>query len=830
MRQLLLGTWLFISTCTIFAQTNTVGGFVVDAEIKQPLQGIRVIFYPDQDTIYTNNKGGFEYKTSRDSVYFVVENSDYFPLVQAVDFKKASTSQPSGGKGEVIYYEQLTLKPKVSWLSAVDVKALTGSSRTPIATTTLDKQRIVEFNEGRDIPFILEQTPSVVSTSDAGAGIGYTGMRIRGSDQTRINVTINGIPVNDAESQGVFWVNMPDLASSLNSIQIQRGLGTSTNGPGAFGASVHLETEGLRTEAYGEADLFAGSFNTQRSNIRFGTGNQKGWSLDGRLSRISSDGYLDRASSDLSSYYLSGGYTGKETSIRFITFGGRERTYQAWYGVSPDMLFTNPTYNPAGEIRGTNAAGDRTVLGFYDDQVDNYRQDHYQLHLNHRFNKNLKLHTALHYTFGEGYYEEYRNAHGLSNYNLPPIVVNDSTTVTNSDLTRRLWLRNHFGGIVYSLQYETSKTLITAGGAASYYTGDHFGEVLWVNESPDIRDVEFYNNVGNKIDANQYLKIEKQIGEVTAFADAQVRYVHYTAEGVDRNLSDIDVDDALLFFNPKIGFSLPISESQSVYLSAGYGGREPARRDYLEAIDEMPRPEFMFDVEAGTKFSFKNLTFETNLYFMDYYDQLVLTGELSDVGFALRKNVGRSFRAGVEFNAALQISKKWSLLFNAAFSENRNMGWNEVVAFDSITNAPITEDLGNTAIAFSPNVILGSTLRYSPIKPLMFGWTQRYVGKQYVSNTQEDDLSLPAYFVNDLRISWNFKTKALKFLEASLFVNNIFGNNVFRDFFGERSLIAQPYASNGYSYSYAWGNQNIREMGLYPQAGTNFMFGVRMGF
>jgi iron complex outermembrane recepter protein len=831
MRQLLFGACLFLNTCQLFSQ-HQFRGFIIDAETRRPISNVQLVFFPKGDTIETAANGEYRYTATTDTITIMAFKEDYFQ-------KKTNIIAPpmSVGKRVNAVFNDIEMQPSIVLLHAVDVSALTGGDKTPIASTTFNKEQIEEFNEGRDIPYILEQTPSLVTTSDAGAGIGYTGMRIRGSDQTRINVTINGIPVNDAESQGVFWVNMPDLASSLQSVQIQRGLGTSTNGPGAFGASVHMETESFRKKAYGEVDLFGGSFNTQRSNIRFGTGLINGWSFDGRLSRITSDGYLDRASSNLSSYYLSGGYSGKKTSVQFITFGGRERTYQAWYGVAPELLYTNPTYNPAGEIVRPNQSEQSNVIGFYEDQVDNYRQDHYQLHLNHEFNQKWRLHAALHYTFGEGYYEEYRNNRRLSEYNLAPVPVNDSVTVSRSDVTRRLWLHNHFGGGIYSLHYKTRNTRLTIGGAASLYNGDHFGEVLWLNEVPDIEPLRFYDNVGTKTDANQYIKLEQRLGVINIFADAQIRHVKYTAEGIDRNLSTIDVEDELLFFNPKAGFYLPTGNRMNVFGSVAMGGREPARRDYLEALDEMPRPEYLIDYELGWKMTRKKFMIEANTYFMDYYDQLVLTGELSDVGYALRRNVGRSYRAGIEINALFSLGRKADIAFNAAFSENRNHNWNEVVGYEEVVvegevvdYLPVTEDLGSTAIAFSPNVILGSTVRYRPVERFQLAWMQRYVGKQYLSNTEEDEFSLPAYFINDLRFTYSFLPKGFKKLDAILFVNNIFGNDIMRRALGDRHILARPYANNGYSYSYQWGEASIREMALYPQAGTNILFGLRFAF
>jgi iron complex outermembrane receptor protein len=714
----------------------------------------------------------------------------------------------------------ITLKPENALLQPVNVAGVLARKSNPIAFTEMKREDIAKVNEGRDIPFILEQTPGLVTTTDAGAGIGYTGMRIRGSDQTRINVTVNGVPINDAESQQVFWVNMPDLASSLDRIQVQRGLGTSTNGAGAFGASVHMETSGARQKAYTELDAFGGSFNTSRLSLRFGTGLlENGLSIDGRFSQILSDGYIDRASSELQSYYLNISKVTEKTTISLLTFGGRERTYQSWFGISPEQMAENPTFNPAGAIMGTNAAGESSILGYYDNQVDNYRQDHYQLVLAHQFSSRLQLNAALHYTFGEGYYEDYRVNRRPSEFGMPNLIRSDSSLVSRTDFIRRLWLRNHFGGGVYSLVYALNNSRLTLGGGANYYKGFHFGEALWVREVPDMAPFQWYDNEGAKVDANQFVKAEIRAGKMEFFGDVQIRLVQYEATGLNRDFNELDINEQFLFFNPKAGFTYEINKRKSFYGYVGFAGREPTRRDIIEAQIEgfELRPEYLLNFESGYRYEADRTQIQVNAYYMDYTDQLVLTGQISDTGRPIRRNVGRSYRAGIEALASMHWRNKWRLEVNGAFSQNRNLGWTETVAFDENWN-PILEDFGNTPIALSPDVVAGAVLTYRPIKNLGISWNNRYVSRQYLNNLGRESLSLPAYWISDLRMDYQLNDR----VAFRLFINNIFKNQVFFDAFG-----SGHFATNGGTFNFPNDNRVV-EYGsfVFPVATTNFLFGV----
>lgn len=809
MRKLLFAGSFMLLGVAISAQTAVVGK-VTDANTGQPVADaqVRITANNIQKKLFTNSQGIFRWEQPQGlaAAGFEVKSWGYETQLTAQQLPPPDTLK-------------FALVPKWETLPAIDITGITASNKNPIAFTELKRADIAAVNEGRDMAFILEQTPGMVTTSDAGAGIGYTSMRIRGSDQTRINVTMNGVPVNDAESQNVFWPNMPDLASALNSVQVQRGLGTSTNGAGAFGASVHMETRSFSEKPYAEVDAFAGSFNTLRNSVRLGSGVMRnGFSIDAQLSRLQSDGYIDRASSQMQSYYLSIGKTGKNTSYSFLTFGGRQRTYQAWYGVDPSVLETNPTYNPAGEIFARNAQGVSQLIGHYDNQTDNYRQDHYQFHVNHNFSNKLRLNVSLHYTYGAGYYEEYRVNRRPREVGLPAWQVNDSVTTSRSDYTRELWLQNHFGGAVYNLTYQHKNTRVTLGGAGNQYRGDHFGNVLTVREVPQLAPFEFYRNDGIKTDVNQYLKWEQTLGKIDLFVDLQVRNVQYTASGLHRSMEEIDINENLLFFNPKVGLTYTLNKISNLYAFAGMGGREPSRRDYLEGNQNL-RPEYLTNYEAGWRANGGKWTANVNAYWMDYTDQLVLTGQLSDVGAPIRQNVGKSMRAGLELSGSVRITKKWSASANLALSTNKNYDFTTLTAVDSNYTEVLT-NLGTTTTAFSPAVVGGSVITYQPTQKWSFSWSNRYVSRQYLDNTENKDLSLAAYGIHDLRVGYTISDK----VALRLFINNIFGNRWVFDNIG-----GQHYASNGGTYPiYPDAGPGAVTGGafIFPQATTNFLMGV----
>ena len=727
--------------------------------------------------------------------------------------------------------EKLTvsLTPDVLLDDEVIVNATRAGAETPMTYTTLEKEKIQKQNFGQDLPFLLNFTPSLVTTSDAGAGIGYTGLRIRGSDATRINVTINGIPLNDSESQGVFWVDVPDIASSTNNIQIQRGVGTSTNGAGAFGGSINLQTNARNTKAYGEFINSLGSFNTRRHTIGFGTGLiNDHWTLDGRVSKIGSDGYIDRAESDLDSYYFSGGYYGKKTMVKAIVFGGAERTYQSWYG-TPQAVLENDqegieaviANNGLNDAQADNMRNSGRTFNWYlyKDQVDDYKQDHYQIHISHEFMNNLVGSISGHYTYGRGFYEQFRYDDDFSDYSLEPVDVN-GTLMESTDLVRRRWLDNDFYGVTYSLNYTTDDLNLIFGGAANRYDGDHFGEIIWAQYASNFNlGDRYYESNGIKDDFNSYIKANYNFTDnLSAFIDLQYRNISYTSDGIDNDLKTIDINQNFDFFNPKIGAFYQLDNEQSVYGSFAVANREPVRSDFIDSPLD-PKAERLNNLEIGYRRVNSRMNVGANFYYMDYKDQLILTGEVNDVGASVRTNVPDSYRAGVEIEAGLKLSEQFTWSANLTLSENKIKKFNEVLydygpAFDEFN--VIVNEYSDTDIAFSPSVIAGSQLSYFPVSNTEISLLTKYVGDQYLDNTSNEARKIDAYFVNDLRLSYTVLSEKFKALTFSLLVNNIFD---------------ELYASNGYTFGYSGGpDYVVRENYLYPQATRNFLASVSFKF
>lgn len=665
---------------------------------------------------------------------------------------------------------------------------LRASSTTPTSFQNIDSTFLHRFDSGKDLPMVLSQTPGMVVTSDAGAGVGYTGMRIRGSDATRINITMNGIPMNDAESQGVFWVNTPDLVSSIQSVQIQRGVGTSTNGAGAFGASVNMTSLGNNLSAQAAYKLGLGSFQTRRQTLTASTGILKnGLSLDLRLSDVQSDGYIDRASSDLQGYFLQAGWQGQKQNLQLVVFGGREQTYQAWYGIDSLSFHQQPTLNYAGALYDSNFS----IVDYYDNEVDNYGQDHYQLHYGLQLSKKMSLTAALHYTRGSGYYEQYRQNEDLAYYGLPSIVVANDT-IAQSDLIRRLWLDNHFYGGIVQLRINHQASRWVVGTGIHFYEGDHFGDLQWMRyaATSEIRD-RFYFNRSNKTDANAFVKWEYDLAKNwTLFADLQMRVVRYSGNGTDEGNLPVDFEDNLLFFNPKFGFVHQLTKHQQLYFSYALAHREGNRADYLFGS---PVPEQLHNTELGWRKASDNFQLQLNAYGMFYTNQLVLTGEIDNVGGFIRRNIGRSYRIGLEAQSEYWLTKNWSLQMNLAISDNRNQQF--VLAHSDGT----TENIGNTPIAYSPALVGGWVLNYQS-GPWLASWSSRYVGSQYLSNEARPAHLLSAYWINDVRLGWKAPEK---WIGSPLFSLDLF------------NLLNEKYASNGYVYA--------GEAYYYAQAGRHFM-------
>ena len=687
---------------------------------------------------------------------------------------------------------------KVNALNEVTVSSVRAKGKNPITFTNYSKEEIAPRNLGQDIPVLLNYLPSVVSTTDAGNGVGYTYLRVRGADGSRINVTLNGIPFNDSESQGTFFVNLPDFASSLESVQLQRGVGTSTNGAGAFGASLNMQTKSFREKAYAEIANSAGSFGTRKHTLAFGTGLHNNFEMNARLSSIASDGFIDRASSNMFGYFFNANYSTEKRQIKFFAFGGKEKTYQAWYGLEdPEKLRNDRTYNVAGMY--TDALGNTQ---FYDDETDNYTQNHFQLHWSEKWSERWISNVAMHYTIGKGYFEQYREDETLADYNLP-----DFNGNSVSDLVRKRWLDNDFFGATFSLNYRTSKTDILIGGAANRYLGDHFGEVVWTPfYIPD--NNRYYNNIGNKDDVNFYAKASQQVGKLNVFADLQYRMVFYEATSFRFD----DVNDTFLFFNPKMGLNYQLNEKNSFYGFFGIANKEPRRDDYENGST---KPERLFDYELGWKYNSKKVNFTANAFYMNYRDQLVLTGALNDVGSPIFTNSGSSYRLGLEVESLITLTPKVTLNPNITLSQNKNRDFN-------FQRNGILENLGNTDIAFSPNVIFGNRFTYQPLKTLQMSLFSKYVGQQFMGNIDSQNSVLDAFFVNDFNFTyqWNVN-KGLKSIVFSALVNNIF--NV-------------EYESNGYFYTFDDDFSNPGTIttqegaGFYPQAGINFLAGLTLNF
>ncbi|TDE05167.1 TonB-dependent receptor [Flavobacterium sandaracinum] len=680
-------------------------------------------------------------------------------------------------------FSQVKDTTQVNPLDEVLVSAVRVTTKTPVSFSNLSKKDIKFRNLGQDIPILMNYLPSVVTTSDAGNGVGYTGIRVRGSDATRVNVTINGIPYNDSESHGTFWVNMPDFASSVESLQLQRGVGTSTNGAGAFGASLNMLTDNFANESTGEISNSFGSFNTRKHTVKFSTGLMNDhFEIAGRLSAIKSDGFVDRGASDLKSYFLQGTYVGKTTLIKALVFGGTEKTYQSWNGIDGETLKNDRTFNSAGAF--TDEQGNAR---FYDNETDNYQQDHSQLLWNEKISENWSTNFALHYTKGKGFFENYKEDADFADYGLQPV-----GAISTTDLVRQKWLENDFYGTTFSANYKDEKLDVIFGGGWNKYEGDHFGKVIWArNASQSELGDRYYDDYANKTDGNIFAKANFQITEqLSLFGDLQYRSVNYKANGVQPTL----VDDTFNFFNPKTGLTYTINAGNSVYLSYARANREPNRSDYEGGN---VKPEKLNDFELGWRYVAEKVQFNTNVYYMAYKDQLILTGNLDDVGAPIRSNSEKSYRLGLEVDATIALTDQLIIRPNFTLSANKNQD----LAVEGL-------NYGTTDIAYSPSVIAGNILVYTPIENLHISWLQKFVGEQYMNNIELPAAKLADYFVNDLNVAYTFKPKTIfKEIVLTGLVNN---------------FLDKQYVSNGYMYDiYPY---------YYPQAGINFLVGLTLKF
>ena len=699
----------------------------------------------------------------------------------------------------------------------VVVTATRAATNTPTTFSILKKKDMETVNLGQDLPIMLDFTPSVVTTSDAGAGVGYTGIRIRGTDATRINVTINGIPVNDGESQGVFWVNTPDLFSSVEDIQIQRGVGTSTNGAGAFGASVNVKTQRAALKPYGEFAVSGGSFNTVKLTARAGSGLIKNkFFIEGRLSSITSSGFVDRAASNLWSYFITAGFQHKNTMLKFITFSGREKTYQAWYGVSEDELKANRRTNTAGTDFGAKEKPWRN-------EIDNYQQQYYQLHFSQGFARYFSFNAGLFTTLGKGYYEQYKVNQRLSKY-LP--VFDDSLANNRADVIRRRWLDNIYYGSTFALNFDKRNVQATLGGLFSQYRNKHFGNIIWADGYTVDKDKHYYDNNAEKNDFNVFAKVSYTfLKKITLYADVQYRYVSYKGSGLDNDKVLIDFNRVWHFINPKGGVTVAINNNHALYTSVAVANREPSREDVVYNKDV--QHENMIDWEGGYKFKHRNFPLQLNGYYMHYKNQLVLTGQLDDVGNALRINVPSSFRAGIELAGSVFFYDKmkenpvFSINYNFTFSQNKIKNYSQTTfTYDDdyvpVDSLKLSETFTNTNISFSPDFIAGLELVATPLKGLRIALATKAVSRQFLDNTSNKQKSLKPYSYSNLNAAYTFTLPKDRSITLSVLVNNLFNFK---------------YENNGYTFAeryYSGGevSPTVNYNYYYPQAGINFLAGV----
>jgi len=719
-------------------------------------------------------------------------------------------------KGEVIL--DITLSPKPYITEEVLINATRAGEHAPLAYSTVYKDLLKKQNTGYDLPYLLSLTPSLVETSEAGNGVGYTSLRIRGTDGNRINVTIDGIPLNDPESQQVFWVDLPDLASSVENIQVQRGAGTSSNGAGAFGATISIQTTNPENELFTEVNSSIGSFNTMKKMVSAGTGLLAGkFAVQMRYSDLKSDGFIERTGSDHRSAYISGIYRTARTSLKTNLILGEEHTGISWWGVPKDMLTVNRRFNPAGEY--TDETG---IKRYYDNESDNYFQNHYQLIYSLKLSNYLSFHTALHYTKGKGYYEEYREDQPLTDYGLPPVNIID-TIISGTDMIRRKWMSNDFYGLVYSLKYQNERIEAIAGGGMNLYLGDHFGRIIWMRNAGNTeKDYRWYLNNSRKGEISMYGKVNYTLSDkTTVFGDLQYRHILYNMTGIDDDLKDIGQEHNFGFFNPKAGVFFSITPNQDAYLSFSVANREPTRTDFKEASGDpnaTPKPETLYDTEMGYKLRTGKSTLAINLYGMIYNDQLVPTGELSDVGYSIMTNVDKSYRLGLEMTVGIKPSKfiDWNL--NLTLSRNKIINFVEhYVDYNTSdwSSEYLSKNLGEVDIAYSPSIIGTSDLTFKIHRGIGLHIISKYIGKQYFDNTMNHDRMIDPYFINNIRLDYEPQIRTIKGFELQLLINNIFD---------------EIYESNAYGGN--WYEDGVEKNWSYyfPQAGTSLMFKIGVKF
>jgi iron complex outermembrane receptor protein len=785
-----------------------VSGTIVSDVDNKGIQGAHVSLSGQAKHTFTDDKGFFSLNVSSTGNYLLrVSHIAYQTILLYID---APLDKPLSISLSEAHYlnEEVVVKAG---------RVLTGA---PLSYSNVESKQIEKLNFGTDLPYLLQATPSIVVSSDAGTGIGYTGLRIRGSDLTRINVTLNGVPVNDAESHGVFFVDLPDLASSIDNIQIQRGAGTSSNGAAAFGASINIKTRMVEEEAGGLLHSAAGSFNTFKNTIGFSTGrSNNGLALTGRLSQVKSDGYINRGWSDLKSYYMAGSWSSNKTLISLLATSGLQSTYQAWYGIPKDSLKTNRKYNPSGEITGQNG----TSEGYYPNQTDNYQQDYYQIHLAHKINPLWYFSAAAFLTNGKGYYESWKNNQKFSNYGITDIVLGD-TSLKKTDLIQQKWLDNSFYGFHATLQTERSRLNSSFGIGLNQYDGDHYGHIIWARFYPDgAFPIRWYDNTGLKTDFNVFGKMNYHLTEkLSLYGDVQYRFINYRIKGIHDDLRDISQQHRFNFINPKAGLLYAWNQQTEVYASVSVSNREPNRSVYRDADPgQQITFENLINYELGYSFKKGWFSWLSNLYFMDYRNQLVLTGKINNVGAPIMTNVPQSYRLGIENVLSGSIFKNLEYIVHLSLSTNKILSFTEYVDnwnyWDDPDNEPYqySFERGTTNISFSPEAIAGGTLNYAPVKSISIMISSNYVSRQYLDNSSSKSRSLDPYFVSNFIVTYTIPQKMVEALEVSIAVNN---------------LTNTVYENNGWVYKYYYNQQEYTLDGYFPQAGIHGMAGLKIRF
>ena len=795
----------------LLAQFN-ISGKVIDKENHDILIGAHVSLNELNLITVTDENGNFRFENIKEGTYTL--EATY------LGFKTYST--------DIKVTKDTKMNIAMIMNSLMEDEVIVTASRvgekTPLTYSEISSEELKRSNQGADLPFLLQNTPSVVVTSDAGAGVGYTGMRIRGSDLTRINVTLNGIPVNDAESNLVYFVDLPDLASSVDNIQIQRGVGNSSNGAAAFGASINIKTDEQTTEPFARLSSTFGSFNTLKNTINFSSGrNNNGFNFNGRISKINSDGYIDRAYSDLFSYQLSASWSDENDFFKFMIMNGKEETYQAWNGTPKDSLATNPTFNPSGMMYDK----DGNFIGYYENEIDKYDQSYYQLHYAHSFSQNMTLTASAFLTTGKGYYENYKNDKSFSSYGLPSFVIGD-TVIESVNLIQQKWLDNKYYGFNIAMNHKVGRFDLNYGGSLNRYDGDHFGIINWAEYGVPL-NYRWYENTGNKQYYNAFISANYELNRhLNLFAEMQYRHINYSIDGIHDDLNDVTQQHLFNFWNPKGGIFYSINDNNSAYFSVAYSNREPNRDIYTDA-DEIQRErvthEKLIDYELGYSHRNRKMALNTNIFYMDYKDQLVMTGEINNVGNTIMTNVDKSYRLGLEGSAAFQFNRYFALDFNFALSQNKILNyvdyvdnydadWNYLGQIENNIGTDAACHVPTTDISFSPNIVGGLNFKVTPINHLDIVFQEKYVGRQYIDNTSTLSRSLDPYFVSNVNINYEWKQTLFRDLNFNLSVNNIFNSK---------------YCSNAWVYKAIVGGEEYIEDGYFSQAGINFMLSVIVG-